>query len=82
MPAGYSGTPLVRKLGIKPEHRVVLVGSPPGWSIDHLPAGVSLARRVGRVPADVVLAFFRSLAPLQKAVRLKVVWRRELRGRP
>ena len=68
MPVGYSGTSLVRKLGIKPEHRVVLVGSPPGWSIDDLPAGVSLARRVGRAPADVVLAFFRGLAPLQKAV--------------
>ena len=68
MAPGYSGTPLVRKLGIKPEHRVVLAGSPPGWSIDDLPGGVTVARRVTRRPADVIVAFFRRLSPLQKAV--------------
>ncbi|MES2330208.1 MAG: DUF3052 domain-containing protein [Bacteroidota bacterium] len=28
---GYSGTPLVQKLGIKPEMKVLLVGSPPNY---------------------------------------------------
>lgn len=29
--AGYSGTPLPAKLGIKPGHAVALVGAPPGF---------------------------------------------------
>ncbi|HET7230690.1 MAG TPA: hypothetical protein VFJ16_11850 [Longimicrobium sp.] len=31
-PAGYSGTPLPRKLGIKPGHRVRLVNAPPEFA--------------------------------------------------
>jgi hypothetical protein len=30
--AGYSGTPLPRKLGIKPGHAVAVVGGPPGFA--------------------------------------------------
>ena len=30
--AGYSGTPLPRKLGIKPGHRVLLLGAPEGFA--------------------------------------------------
>ena len=30
-PAGYSGTPLVRKLGIKPGSRLGLIGAPEGF---------------------------------------------------
>jgi hypothetical protein len=30
-PAGYSGTPLVHKLGIKPEARLGLIGAPEGF---------------------------------------------------
>jgi hypothetical protein len=30
-PAGYSGTPLPAKLGIRPESAVALVGAPPGF---------------------------------------------------
>src|SRR5438132_7910888 len=29
--AGYSGTPLPRKLGIKPAHRVALINAPAGF---------------------------------------------------
>ena len=43
-PAGYSGTPLARKLGLKPGHRVVLVAAPAGWTIPDLPDGVELER--------------------------------------
>ena len=31
MPAGYSGTPLAKKLGIKPGHRVLAIGAPDGY---------------------------------------------------
>jgi hypothetical protein len=47
MNAGYSGTPLVRKLGIKPAATVSLVNAPPDLEdlLGELPAGVSGGRR-------------------------------------
>jgi hypothetical protein len=54
--AGYSGTPLPRKLGIGPGSRVLLVGAPPGFGLGPLP-GVDVHRRAGRSPYDVVLVF-------------------------
>ena len=68
MPAGYSGTPIARKLGIKEGHVVVLVGAPPAWSIPALPAGVKETRRLSSTPADVVVAFFSNLATLAAKV--------------
>jgi hypothetical protein len=55
--AGYSGTPLVRKLGIKAGHRVLLDGAPSGFVLEGLPDGVSLHSRPGPGPYDVVLLF-------------------------
>jgi len=63
--AGYSSTPLARKLGIKPGHRVALLGAPQGWSIEDLPEGVQPRRRPGGTH-DVVLAFFTSRAALER----------------
>ena len=59
-PAGYSGTPLVRKLGIKPEARVGLIGAPEGFdgTLGELPGGVRVRRRLGARPFDVIVAFF------------------------
>lgn len=56
--AGYSGTPLARKLGIKPGHRVGLIGAPAdfGDELEPLPDGVRLVRRAGG-RFDVVLLF-------------------------
>ncbi len=54
--AEYSGTPLPRKLGIKPGHRVLLVASPEGFDLGPL-EDVDLHTRPGRSPYDVVLAF-------------------------
>jgi hypothetical protein len=54
--AGYSGTPLAAKLGIRDGSRVLLVGAPDGLRLD-LPPGVELHRRAGRAPYDVVLLF-------------------------
>ena len=44
-PAGYSGTPLVRKLGIKVDARLGLIGAPDGFdeTLGELPAGVTSA---------------------------------------
>jgi hypothetical protein len=54
--AGYSATPLPRKLGIKPGDRVLLLGAPEGFALPELPAGVQVATRAsGR--ADVIVAF-------------------------
>jgi len=45
--AGYSGTPLPKKLGIKPDMHVALLGAPPGVAakLGTLPAGATLAPR-------------------------------------
>ena len=52
--AGYSGTPLPKKLGIKPGHRLLLVAEPAGFALDGLPDDVTPA--TGQ--ADVIVAFF------------------------
>lgn len=58
-PAGYSGTPLAKKLGIPPDGPFLLVGEVPEayrlW-VHPLPAGASLARRA-RAPHRAVHAF-------------------------
>jgi hypothetical protein len=54
--AGYSGTPLPKKLGISEGSTVALIEAPPGV-IDGLPPGVTVKRKVSG-PADVVVAFF------------------------
>ena len=54
--AGYSGTPLPKKLGIVEGSTVALLGAPPGV-FDGLPAGVTVKRQA-RGTADVVVAFF------------------------
>ena len=51
--AGYSGTPLARKLGIGPGSAVLLDGAPAGFTIDGVPA----ARRAGVGPYDVIVCF-------------------------
>ncbi|MGI5399780.1 DUF3052 domain-containing protein [Streptomyces sp. CA-135486] len=57
--SGYSGTPLAKKIGIKPGQRVVLRHRPPGWAIPDLPEGVTVGERGSR-DADVTLAFYRT----------------------
>jgi hypothetical protein len=58
--AGYSGTPLPKKLGIKEGHSVATVGAPPSFAslLGPLPAGVRLdADPRGGGPFDVIVAF-------------------------
>ena len=67
--AGYSGTPLVKKLGIKPAGRVHLAGAPPGYRqwLAPLPEDVSFQSRLS-ASTDLAHAFFRSRAQLQQAL--------------
>jgi hypothetical protein len=62
--AGYSGTPLPRKLGIKPGHRLALLGAPDGFGLE-LPEDVSVRRRAGG-KADVILTFHTVRAELEQ----------------
>jgi len=68
-PAGYSGTPLAKKLGLKEGHSLLLTGAPAGWSVPDMPSGVRVARgrstsaRVGE--ADIVIAFFTTAARMR-----------------
>jgi hypothetical protein len=67
--AGYSGTPLVKKLGIKDSHVVALVHAPVGFekTLGKLPASVSLQTTLaGKTPLDVVVAFVTRRAALEK----------------
>ena len=65
--AGYSGTPLPQKLGIKPGARLALVRAPVGFerALNPLPDGVRL-RTQARGAQDVVLFFATRRAELER----------------
>ena len=67
--AGYSGTPLPRKLGIKPGMRVVLVKPPDGFAaiLEPLPPDVTL-RTTNRGSRDLTLWFTRSRRELERGM--------------
>jgi hypothetical protein len=76
-PAGYSGTPLVDKLGIREESRVALLGAPAGFVelLEPLPRGVKIARRAG-AQSDIVQLFATRSEELQaELVRLRALLR-------
>jgi hypothetical protein len=65
--AGYSGTPLAKKLGIKEGHRIALASAPDGFPelLGDLPDGVSVRSRVTG-PLDVIVFFTESRAELER----------------
>jgi hypothetical protein len=67
--AGYSGTPLPKKLGIKAGTRVHLAQAPAGFSetLGRLPEGATLERRF-RGGADLILWFVRSSRGLEEGI--------------
>lgn len=88
-PAGYSGTPLPKKLGIKPGHRIRLIGAPAGFgdTLGELPGSVDIvaaddddASRLDLIlfftdSADVLRARFDALAAsLTPAGMLWIGW--------
>lgn len=79
--AGYSGTPLPRKLGIKEGSDVVLVGAPDGFeaSLEPLPDGAAVVRGTsgaepggepGRAAVDVAVLFVTERAALEEQFAL------------
>jgi hypothetical protein len=66
--AGYSGTPLPRKLGIKPGHRVLILSAPEQFeetTLGELPEGVQVGR-AARGKADVIVSFHTERADLAR----------------
>jgi hypothetical protein len=64
--AGYSGTPLAAKLGIKTGAVVLLLHTPDALELV-LPDGVTVGQSLDRA-ADVILAFFTRLDELEQTI--------------
>ncbi|MDF2270628.1 DUF3052 domain-containing protein [Streptomyces coacervatus] len=87
---GYSGTPLAKKIGIKPGHRVGLRHAPEAFGIPGLPDDVELTPD-GPRGADVTVAFYRAhsdlaaeasglVAGLDDDAMLWIAWPRKAAG--
>jgi hypothetical protein len=84
--AGYSGTPLPQKLGIKEMHKVAVLAAPHGFALGVLPMGTRLVHNLsGRGAFDVLLVFVTRRADLvariascrprmQQAAGLWIAW--------
>src|SRR5690242_15343419 len=92
--AGYSGTPLIQKIGIKPGHRVLLRNHPASFVKDlgKFPEGAKSTDRLSG-KANVIVYFTERLAELEKDfARLSAVlvpdgmlwigWPKKASGRP
>jgi hypothetical protein len=87
--AGYAGTPLPRKLGIKAGATLALVGAPPGFeaSLGQLPADAVVTRGARRSPA-LTLWFVRRRSELERRIvrlaamsdGLWVAWPKQFQG--
>jgi len=64
--SGYSGTPQLKKLGIKPGLRLTVVGADTGWELAEPLVDVE---RVPDGPTDIALVFVRSAAELDDLAR-------------
>lgn len=69
MPAGYSGTPLAKKLGVKSGSKMLVVGAPEDYAklLEPLPEGVQFVPRLSEA-TDIVHIFTDKKADLQKAL--------------
>ncbi|WP_329255136.1 DUF3052 domain-containing protein [Streptomyces sp. NBC_01478] len=87
---GYSGTPLAKKIGVKPGHEVHLHHAPDHWTIPGLPDDCDVTSG-GPRGADVTVAFYQERrhleaeAPdlvlgLDDAAMLWVAWPRKAAG--
>lgn len=66
--AGYSGTPLVKKLGVKPGARLLAIGAPTEYRdwLAPLPEEVVFVPRSGATDCDLVHLFTYSFAHLRR----------------
>jgi hypothetical protein len=69
--AGYSGTPLAKKLGLKEGRKLYAVGAPENYLkiLNPLPAGVDLSRQLDD-KTDIVHIFATKRARLAEALRV------------
>src|SRR3712207_1413445 len=67
MSAGYSGTPLTKKLGLEEGHRAAWLNAPADFDalLGELPAGVTVARRLSK-GLDVLVQFTTARAQLEE----------------
>jgi len=67
--AGYSGTPLAKKLGIKPEFRVFVMNAPAGYrkALEPVPAAVQFTTQVS-TGVDIAHLFVAKRGELQRAL--------------
>ena len=67
MPAGYSGTPLAQKLGLKPATRAVVLGAPQDYGrlVSPLPPGVRVVSRLPRT-ASFIHCFVKQRSELEQ----------------
>src|SRR5438132_10131783 len=76
--AGYSGTPLVKKLGIKPGHRVAFIAAPRNYAatLGKLPPEVSVSRAPNGT-LDFIQLFVRNRSELESEMpRAQRGWRK------
>jgi hypothetical protein len=70
--AGYSQTPLWKKLGLREGSSLLLLDAPAGWSVPDLPEGLACERAAiadsQELAPSVALAFFGALAPLRESL--------------
>lgn len=68
--AGYSGTPLPKKLGIKPNSTVALIGAPKGFeqTLTELPEGVKIKKQANG-QCDLIIWFVRMRAELYDRIK-------------
>ncbi len=68
--AGYSGTPLARKLGIKPGTKVVALRAPEGYRelLEPLPERVRIISRLPRDPALFIHYFAHRRGDLERSI--------------
>jgi hypothetical protein len=85
--AGYSGTPLAKKLGVREGQELLLIGAPAGWSVGGLPEGARTAAEAHEQDIrDIALPL--GLVDVKVAALdrdwsgLRLVWRRERRATP
>jgi len=92
--AGYSGRPLVEKIGIKPFHRLLLRNGPPSFlgDLGSLPEGVVTTEKLAS-KANVAIYFTDRLAVLEKEFAtlaraiepdgmLWIAWPKKASGKP
>lgn len=56
---GYSGTPLWRKLGLKPDTTAQLMHAPDDWNVPDAPSTIRWLPEASDAPATVIVAFYR-----------------------